>query len=87
MRILALPMWGHHSRHAGYATRGDSIASGLYGQHPWGVEEMREGAPPLAAINLVLSWHAEAVYNLRLRVSAVRICTDIPDTESSPATG
>ena len=38
------------------------------------------GALPLDAIDLVLSRHVEAVYNL-LRAAEVRVCADTPDTE------
>ena len=44
------------------------------------------GALPLDATNLMLSRHAEAVYNLGLRVPEVRVCADTPSTEQSPAT-
>ena len=44
-------------------------------------------ALPCAAMHLVLSGHAEAVYNLGLRVSEVRVYADTPGTEASPATG
>jgi len=39
------------------------------------------GALPLEVMNLVLSAHAEAVYNLRLRAAEVRVCADTPGTE------
>src|SRR5438132_14395861 len=45
------------------------------------------GALRLDATNLMLSRHAEAVYNLGSRMSEVSVCADTPGTEQSPATG
>ena len=39
------------------------------------------GALPLDAIDLVLSRHAEAVYNLGLRAAEVSVYADTPGTE------
>ena len=45
-------------------------------------KKYEEGALPLAAINLVLSQHVEAVYNLGLRVSGASACADILRAQS-----